>query len=85
MARADALFKHPIRCPTLVLGSERGAMLPHVDIRDDASAASWAGPSVQTRFWADSGRIRLYRDLAEYRDIVRVFAEANLLHKHTRK
>jgi pimeloyl-ACP methyl ester carboxylesterase len=77
---SDRIYEKPSKVPTLILGSERDQMIPHTEMKAYAEAASRAGTLVQTKFWPDSGHIRLSKDHAdEYKALVRAFAQTHLL------
>jgi pimeloyl-ACP methyl ester carboxylesterase len=75
-------FARPWKRPTLLLGSERDILVPNSELIAYGEAARRAGAHVETRFWPDSGHIRLSLDhREEYGDLVRAFTKAHLLKK----
>jgi pimeloyl-ACP methyl ester carboxylesterase len=75
-------FLRPWQKPTLLLGSEIDRLIPNSELVAYAEAARRAGAQVQTRFWPDSGHVRLSIDHQdEYRELVRAFAKEHLLNK----
>jgi len=79
-AYSEQFFAHPFRVPTLMLGSQQDELIPNRDMVEYAEKAARAGVDVRTRFWPDSGHIRLYREhRPEYIDLVREFTKQHLL------
>jgi acetyl esterase/lipase len=75
-------FAQPWKRPTLLLGSERDNLIPNSELVAYGDAARRAGANVETRFWPDSGHIRVsldHRD--EYARLVREFTKIHLLTK----
>jgi pimeloyl-ACP methyl ester carboxylesterase len=75
----NKIFRQPWKQPTLLLGSEKDALIPNSELVEYASVARKAGVDLQTRFWPDSGHIRLSLDHAdEYKEIVRSFVKRHV-------
>jgi pimeloyl-ACP methyl ester carboxylesterase len=76
------IYRSPWANPTLMLGSVQDRLIPNSELVAYAELARKAGASVETRFWPDSGHVRVSMDhAAEYAEIVRAFARAHLLAK----
>jgi acetyl esterase/lipase len=77
---AQRFYENPLSVPTLILGSEKDAIVQHKEMVEYAEIAAKRGISVETRFWPDSGHVRVWKDHSkEYADIVRAFTKAHLL------
>lgn len=73
-ATIQALYDNPVQVPTLMLGSERDELILHKHMLEYAERARQAGTEVQTRFWSDSGHVRLYKDHQnEYVALIQAF------------
>jgi pimeloyl-ACP methyl ester carboxylesterase len=74
------IYAKPCTLPTLLLASEQDEIVPHKEIIEYRDAVTKAGGKVQTKFWPDSGHIRLSKDHPEeYKALVRAFVQKHLL------
>lgn len=74
------IYKSPLTCPQLILGSKRDHVIKYEDTLAYAEAAKKAGADVKTRFWDDSEHVSLYHDhKQEYIGLVKDFAEKYLI------
>lgn len=78
-ATIQALYNNPVKVPTLMLGSEQDDLIFSKHMLEYAERARQAGAEVKTRFWGDSGHVRLYKDHRdEYVSLIQSFARKYL-------
>lgn len=77
-----ALFNNPVKVPTLMLASKKDELIRFGHMMEYADRAKQAGVEVHTKFWSDSGHVRLYKDHpTEYVELVQSFAKRFLNNK----
>jgi acetyl esterase/lipase len=76
------IYRQPWTQPTLMLGSMQDQLIPNSEMVEYAKQARKAGAVVETRFWPDSGHVRVSLDHAmEYGELVRGFTKTHVLTK----